>query len=108
LSLASRQQQFLAETGLPFSYMIVVNKDGNNQPPTGDTATAYATTVGATYPVLADPTDGVAMGSPWNGSTLPGKCALAPDMTILTCWTGGGEDTQGYDAIKAHAANVAP
>ena len=72
-------------------------------PPLGGTATAYATAIGAIYPVLADPTDGVATGSPWNGATLPGHCAIAPDMTILTCWTGHGEDTQGYDAIKAHA-----
>ena len=103
MSLAERQQQFIAETGVAFSYAIILNKDGSGNPPTADTAAAYAGLVGATYPVLADPTDAAAAASPWNGTTLPGKCVVAPDMTILTCWTGHGEDTIAYDAIKNHA-----
>ena len=103
MSLAKRQQDFIAQTGLPFSYMIILNQDAQGKAPKGATAEAYAAQVKATYPVFADPTDATSKASPWNGSSLPGKCAVAPDMTLLKCWTGHGADTKGYDAIKAHA-----
>ena len=103
MSLGERQAAFLAETPVPFSYIVVLNKDTANETPNAKVAAGYANAIDATFPVLADPADALSTNTPWNGSTLPGKCAVAPDMTLLHCWTGHGEDTVGYDAIRAHA-----
>lgn len=43
--------------------------------------------------------------TPWNDAGLPNKCALAPDMTMLACYIGD-DDTEGFEAIKAHAAGM--
>jgi hypothetical protein len=84
--------------------LIILNEDGQGNPPMGDTAVAYAQTIGTMGMLVSvDPTNQVYGMTPWDGTARPGKCALAPDMTILACWVGAS-DTQGYDAIVAHAA----
>jgi len=55
-----------------------------------------------TLPVLADGSNQVLDATPWSGVARPGKCAMSPDMVMLECYTGE-DDTQGFDAIKAHA-----
>lgn len=71
--------------------------------PSGADAEAYADITGIeAMPVTADPPKQVLDATPWDGAGRPGKCALSPDMVILTCYTGE-DDTQGFDAIRAHA-----
>ncbi len=86
-------------------YLVVLNEGVDGKTPTPQTAVAWATavkTMGA-YPVTIDTTNQVYKQTFWDGSARPGKCALAPDMTILKCYLGAN-DTPGLDAIKAHAA----
>jgi len=67
------------------------------------TAQQYAQILGLSgYPVTADATSQIYQKTFWNGSPRPGKCALAPNMTIVHCWVGA-DDTEGLDAIRAHA-----
>ena len=66
-------------------------------------AQQYAQIVGLSgYPVTADPENQIYEKTFWNGSPRPGKCALAPDMTIVHCWVGA-DDTEGLAAISTHA-----
>ena len=57
--------------------------------------------------MTADPSGQIYAMTPWTGMARPGKVALAPDMTILAYWVGA-DDTQGFDAIAAHAAQAGP
>ena len=52
-------------------------------------------------PVLADHEQLVIPSTPYEGTALPGKCVLTPQMEILYCFTGHGNE-QGFDAIVEH------
>ncbi len=52
-------------------------------------------------PVLSDHDQRVIVGMPYDGSALPGKCVLTPQMEIIHCWMGHGND-QGFEAIVEH------
>jgi len=90
-------------TGIPLSYIIVLNEDSSAKPATGDTVKTYATALKLKSPVTADGSYQTYSMTPWDGVARPGKLALAPDMTVLKFYEGT-DDTRGYDAIKAHAA----
>jgi hypothetical protein len=79
-----------------------LHEDGSGNPPDGNDAKKYADVVKVTIPVTADATNQVLEDTPWTGVARPGKCALSPDMVMLACWVGE-DDTDGFDAIKAHA-----
>ena len=84
--------------------MVILNEDANGNPPAGVTAQNYQQTLMLSgYPVTADPTNQVYQMTQWDGNARPGKCALAPDMTILACYVGD-DDTEAFDAIQVHAA----
>ena len=72
--------------------------------PTEDAGQAYANELGLSgFPVTADVSYQVDTKTPWSDAGLPNKCALAPDMTMLACYIGD-DDTEGFEAIQAHAA----
>ncbi len=52
-------------------------------------------------PVLSDHEQQVIASMPYDGSALPGKCVLTPEMEILHCYMGHGND-QGFEAIVEH------
>jgi hypothetical protein len=84
-------------------YIIALNEDVSGDPPDGADARSYAEGLNLEgFPVTIDPDNQVYDMTPWTGQSRPGKCALAPDMTMLACWVGE-DDTAGYDAIRAHA-----
>lgn len=91
------------QSGIPTSGIIILNEDAAANPATGNTVKTYAEQLGITLPVLADASYQTYAMTPWDGSQRPGKCALAPDMTMLKCYAGT-DNTPGYEAIKAHAA----
>jgi hypothetical protein len=91
------------ESGIPTSGIVILNEDAAAKPATGQTVKAYAEQLGIKLPVLADSSYQTYAMTPWDGAQRPGKCALAPDMTILECYAGD-DDVSGYEAIQAHAA----
>lgn len=75
--------------------------DGN--PPDGSDVAKYANAVKVMdIPVTGDATNQTIDLTPWSGVARPGKCAVSPDMVMLACYTGE-DDTEGFDAIMAHA-----
>jgi hypothetical protein len=88
----------------------VLHEDATGGLPTGQTAVSWATSIEASkpgalegIPITADPSEQVFAMTPYDGKARPGKCALAPDMTILDCYVGA-DDAAGFAAIEAHAA----
>lgn len=70
--------------------------------PDGEDAAVYSSAIGdPTLPVLADDTQRILSATPYDGSALPGKCVLTPEMEILYCWMGHGSE-DGFDAIVEH------
>lgn len=83
--------------------MLVLNEGGSGGPATSADALAYAQTINATFPVLADGGGQLAAATPITGKYRPELCVLAPDMTILECATGHNKVPGLLDSIKAHA-----
>ena len=83
--------------------MIVLNEDSSGNPPGGDTAGKYASSVNVDLPVLADGLGQVLQATPWDGAARPGKCALSPGMQMLHCYVGE-DDSDAFAAIEADAA----
>lgn len=96
----------MAETGIPFSYVIVLAENNYGGYPSGADASGYADLagVGKSLPVLADLDQAVYTATPWDGNARPGKCVLSPKMEILWCGVGHGFDSEAFAMIEAHAA----
>ncbi len=87
------------------SFIVALDEGIDGKTPTATTSPKWsvsAKTMGA-YPVGSDMTGQILQMTTYDEQARPGKCALAPDMTILKCWVGA-TNTPGLDAIKAHAA----
>lgn len=104
--LLDHQTEYRANNDTPFSYLIGLYEDAGGDIPTATIAAKYAKVVGygdGLIPVLAD-LDGLLLSTtPYDGSTMPGKCALSDKMEILGCYASS-DDTEGYDLIAAHVA----
>lgn len=73
-------------------------------PPTAEDAAIYAKAIqSVALPVLVDPDQRMLTDTGWDGAGMPGLCVLAPDMTMLDCWSGM-DDARAVAAIEAHAA----
>ena len=88
---------------MDFSFIAVLFQSVDSGFPDGNDAVIYADALGnPSYPVVADETQQVFEATTYDGSSLPGKCALSPEMEILTCTTGHGNEDL-FDAISTHA-----
>ncbi len=87
------------------NFIVALDESETGGPPTAQTAPKWAASVKAMgYLVGSDMTGQILqMTTTYDEMARPGKCALAPDMTILKCWLGK-TNTPGLDAIKVHAA----
>ena len=67
-------------------------------------AASYHKAIGSpSFAVLSDVSD-LSLGiTPYEGTALPGKCALTPQMEILGCATGHGSHDL-FQLIEQHAA----
>jgi len=84
--------------------MIILTQDRSGNLPDPSVAARYADAIGSpTFPVTADPLAAVVDDSPWDGSVLPGKCVLSPEMVMLDCYTGD-DDAAALDLIAADFA----
>ena len=55
------------------------------------------------HPVVADASEQVFQATQYDGSVLPGKCALSPEMEILACTSGHGNESL-FEVIRDHAS----
>ena len=88
--------------GIPLSFLLIIFENNAGLPPNGSVAETYATEIG--WPdilVAADPAKAILDAVPWTDPTLPGKCILTPQMEILECYSGHGNDT-AFEAVLAH------
>ena len=103
VSLESEVDAFVDETGIELSPLVVLFQDAYSETPDGEDAIGYHEDIEEpSFPVTADLEGRVFGTTPYDGSALPGKCVLTPQMEILTCMTGHGlEDL--FDAIEEDA-----
>ena len=81
--------------------MVFQNSVGS--PPTAQDAVDYAEALGdPDYPVVADPSEQVFEATEYNGSILPGKCVLGPEMEMIECTAGHGNESL-FETIREHA-----
>ena len=107
--LAQRTADFMSLTEIPFSYMILLATDYQNNAPEAEDAELYAEEVEAwSIPVVSDPEQDSMTQTPWNGSTLPGKCVLSSDMVMMDCYTGHGDDQEAMALIEQDYNNSLP
>ena len=84
---------------------MVVFENTGGLPADGTTAQGYWTDMGEPdLAVLADGSRQVIDLTPWEGQYLPGKCAITPEMEILGCYTGHGNDEPFADILE-HASS---
>ena len=102
--LQDAQTDFVAETGLDFSFIFALYEGASGYPATEDDCDSYADIIGnPDFPVMADGDKLLAAHTPMTQDRHPEMCALAPDMTIISCYAGHGGYDQALDAIMAHA-----
>ena len=102
--LQETQENFVAETGLDFSFIFALYEGASGYPATADDCDSYADTIGnPSFPVMADGDALISDHTPMTQTRHPEMCGLAPDMTIISCTYGHGGYDQVLDDIKAHA-----
>lgn len=87
-----------------FSFLFAIYEGGSGNPATPNDCALYAQAIGAqSFPVFADGSRTIANNTPMTQNTHPEMCALAPDMTIISCYSGHGAHNQAFAAIRTHA-----
>lgn len=96
------EQQEIRDEGIPFSFVIALYADEEDNIPPRDEGIAleYAEYIGLgqAFPVTADMTGTITDLIPWEG-TLPGKCAVSRDLELMECWSSA-RNKPGLDAIR--------
>jgi hypothetical protein len=88
--------------GIGLEFMVIIFENNAGMPPDGAVAESYASELGyPQIPVVADPSKEILVSTPWADSSLPGKCILTPEMEILECYTGHGNET-AFDVVLDH------
>lgn len=102
--LQNIQDDFVAETGLDFSFLFALYAGGSGNPATARDCEAYAETIGSPdFPVFADGERIIAGATPMTQKVHPELCAFAPDMTIIKCYSGHGSYERALNQIMDHA-----
>jgi hypothetical protein len=97
-------EEIIEEHGLPFSFLIALFQDYSGGVPDGDDAAVYHEALGSPdYPVVSDEAQEMLASVPYDGTSLPGKCLLSPQMEILQCELGHGHEPL-IDAMVDHAS----
>ncbi len=105
VSLPEEQEEFTAEHGdIPFQFIVLLAQDDVGAEPDGEDSVAYWEQLGSpeTMPVVADTQMASPEVTPWTGTNLPGKCVLSPDMEMIHCYSGHGNE-EAFEAVLEHA-----
>ena len=101
--LQELQNEFIAETGLDFSFLFVLSQDSNGNTADVEDVVSYHTMMNEpSFPVLADGARQLAVITPM-GEGQPEMCALSPQMEIIRCYFESGGHEQALLDIRAHA-----
>lgn len=102
--LVARSRAFSSDFGVPFSYVVALYEDADGGAPSREAALEYAGHMQAAHdlPVLVDTNQELLDYTPFDGSEPLGKCVLSPDMRMLDCFTGTGDDQGAFETILAH------
>ena len=96
--------EFSDETGIAFSFVIALFEDNNGAAPDASVSASYAAAIGDPgFPVLADTERALLTATPHDGTVVPAKCSLTPEMVLLDCLTGHGNE-ELLAGIEADAA----
>ena len=102
--LQEKQDEFVAETGLPFSFLFALYEGASGNPATVDDAMSYAETIGSpNFPVFADGEGKIAETTPMTQFTHPEMCAFTPELEIISCYSGHGGSDDALTDIREHA-----
>ena len=99
--LPERAQEISAEHGVSIRYTVVLFEDNMGGVPSANVAEAYASVIGfeQELPILADTSGSILDSTPYNGTPLPGKCLLSPEMEILACSAGSNAERDILDGL---------
>ena len=76
----------------------------SGSPATAQDSAGYAETIDfPNFPIFADGNQLVAETTPLTNETLPEVCSLAPDLTIIKCYSGHGGYENSFNDIRIHA-----
>ena len=103
--LQETQDDFIAETGLEkFQFLVAIFEGATGGQADEDDCESYAEVIGdPQHPVFADGDTLIADATPMTALSIPELCAIAPDMTIISCSQGHGAYEFILDDIKSHA-----
>ena len=102
--LQNRQEAFVTETGLPFSFLFVLYEGASGNAAVVNDAIAYHERIGfPSFPVFADGEGQLADVTPMTETAHPEMCAITPDFEIISCYTGHGGYEEALQDIKADA-----
>ncbi len=105
LELEDRTERIIEATGVDFSYAVILFQSLIGGAPTVQEAADYWYDIGSPdYAVTSNQAVDILEATAYPGTPLPGKCVISPDMEILECRAGHGEDDWAADAINAHLA----
>ena len=103
MSLPGRIDGLEESAGTEVNYIVGIFQGYTGDSPVPADAVSYWESIDEpSFPVLSDPAVDLLANTPYDGQGLPGKCVLAPDMEILGCQNGHGEDYWATVLIAAH------
>jgi hypothetical protein len=101
-ALDDHGEAFVDETGIDFGYITLLFQGPQGDPAVPQDAPSYHEYVDSPrIPVVADPERAFLEATPYDGSVLPGKCLLSPEMELVHCWTGADNDDEALDMVRA-------
>ena len=98
------QDDFVAETGLGFSFIFVLSEGASGNPAVVEDVISYAERIGSpNFPVLAGGDGAIVDATPFTQDAHPEVCAVTPELEILECFVGHGGAADALDVIRSHA-----
>ena len=102
--LQEKQDAFITETGLEFSFLFALYEGSSGDPAIAQDAMAYHERIGGpNFPIFADGTGKLASSTPLTQEYAPETCALTPELEFISCHRGHAGYELSLEAIKTHA-----